>query len=250
MSATKRGLAAELAPRLVRAADTHVCLVGADPTDRDIERRTPQMLLRADDYTRTSLKEGVHSLEATFLPSDRLCVVGLSDRATVGSVLPRLREMFDFVVVDAPSRVGAGVGIARMLPLQLDMLIVASGLHADELALTRLYVDQLREMPNARGVDVHVVTTGSPFKSGLSPEQLERRLEPLPVVARLVRALDQSADMLPERREHLDAALQPLVEAVLAVRNRALARIESSRERPSYKTHVAHENYRRDGLTQ
>jgi hypothetical protein len=247
MSATKRGIAAELAPRLALAADTHVCLVGADPTDRDIERRTPQLLQQAGQYTRRSIREGVHSLDAAFLPSERLCLINLSDRATVGSVLPRLREMFDFVVVDAPSRVGGGVGIARMLPIQLDMLVIASGLHADELAMTRLYVEQLREMPNARAVEVRVVTNGNPFKSGLSPEQLERRLQPLPVIARLVRALDQSADMLPERREHLDAALQPLVDAVLAVRHRRP--VETALPRHSYKSHLAHESYRRGGLT-
>jgi hypothetical protein len=247
MSATKRGIAAELAPRIALAADTHVCLVGADPTDRDIERRTPLLLQRTGEYTRRSIREGVHSLDAAFLPSERLCIINLSDRATVGSVLPRLREMFDFVVVDAPSRVGGGVGIARMLPIQLDMLVIASGLHADELALTRLYVEQLREMPNARGVDVRVITNGNPFKSGLSPEQLDRRLRQLPVVTRLVRALDQSADMLPERREHLDVAFRPLVEAVLATRRRRT--IEPALPQPSYKGHIAHENYRRDGFT-
>jgi hypothetical protein len=247
MSATKRGIAAELAPRLALAGNTHVCLVGADPTDRDIERRTPLLLQRAGEYTRRSIREGVHSLDAAFLPSERLCLINLSDRATVGSVLPQLREMFDFVVVDAPSRVGGGVGIARMLPIQLDMLVIATGLHADELALTRLYVEQLREMPNARGVDVRVVTNGNPFKSGLSPEQLERRLRPLPIIARLVRSLDQSADMLPERREHLDAAFRPLVEAVIAVRNRRP--IDPAIAQPSYKGHVAHQSYRRDGST-
>jgi len=206
----------------------------------------PEILRQAGDYTRTSLREGVHSLDVTFLPGQRLCLVNLSDRVTVDSVLPRLREMFDLVVVDAPSRVGGGVGIARTLPLQLDMLVIAAALNAGDLALTRLYVEQLSAMPNARGVDVHVITNGNPFTSGLSPEQLERRLRPLPVIARLVRPLNQHVDTSTPRRDELDVAFQPLVDAILQRRHRSDAPVESARPRPSRPRHVAHESYRRD----
>jgi hypothetical protein len=111
-----------------------------------------------------------------------------------------------------------------MLPLHLDMLVIAAGLHAGDLAMTRLYLQQLREMPNARGIDVHVITNGNPFTSGLSPQQLERRLRPLPVIARLVRALEQSADALPPRRDELDIAFAPLIEEILARRQRDIIR--------------------------
>jgi hypothetical protein len=246
MSATKRGIAAELAPRLARAADTHVCLVGADPTDRDLERRMPELLQNAGEYTRASLKEGVHSLDAAFLPEQRLCLVNLSDRATVDAVLPRLREMFEFVVIDAPSRVGGGVGIARVLPLHLDMLVIASALDAGDLALTRLYVEQLRQMPNARGVEVHVVTNGNPFTSGLSPEQLDRRLRPLPVIARVVRALDPRLDASTQRQLELDAIFQPLITAIVNRRYPNPAHAASALPRSSNTRHVAHDAYQQD----
>src|SRR5690349_12233603 len=115
LSAVKRGIAVRLATQLSVAANAEVCLVGADPTDRDVQRRMPGVYA-SGQYRRMEVKHGPYSVEVAKLFETNLTVVLLSDRAVLEPVLTRVRQEFDFVVIDAPSRVGSGVGIARVLP--------------------------------------------------------------------------------------------------------------------------------------
>lgn len=181
LSAVKRGIAVEAALRLAVECQHEVCLVGADPTDRDVQRRLPQ-LLADDTYRRMGIRHGPYEIDVVRLFGRRLTVVMLSDRAMVEPVLSRLQQEFPYIVVDAPSRVGNGVGIARVLLPFLDGLVVASGMRAGDLALTQGYVRALQAMPVARHVQVSVLATGSPAESGFAREQLERKLEQLPLV--------------------------------------------------------------------
>lgn len=216
LGSTKRGIAVELAARVARASGSFVCLVGADPTDRDVERRLPQLLVGEDRYTRTSVGTGTHTLEVTSLPNRKLDVVALSDRTGVEQVLPELREMFDYVIIDAPSRVSTGgIGISRVLLQFLDALIVASRLTADELALTRLYVDALSEMAAARHVDVGVVSTGERENAGLDDKQVEQRVRALPVIAAVPQLWGRTTSQSIVGFDQLTTAFRPMVDWVL-----------------------------------
>ena len=249
LSAEKRGIAVELALRLAAAVSTPVCLVGADPTDRDVEHRLPQLVARSGRSTRTVVKDGTHSLEVAFLPDQRLCVVALSDRAGVESVLPELREIFEYVIVDAPSRVGSGgIGISRALVPLLDALVVASGLSAGELSLTRGYIDALDAMAGARHVDVRVVGSGEVDDGGLALDQLERRLRTLPMISRI--------PQLWGRGQHgsavdddLDAAFRPIVNWIVEsqrIRTSAASSAVTAAGPVSPNHHLATLLYRRD----
>ena len=215
LSATKRGIAAELASQVATRLERPVCLVGADPTDRDVERRMPRLAAAAGGYERMVLDRGPHRLEAMLLARQHLAIVTLSDRVVVDAVLPRLREIFEIVIIDAPSRVGSGVGIARVLLPHLDALVVASGLQPGDLALTRIYVDALTRMPAAKHVDVRVVANGRPEDSGLASEQLERRLAGLPMAGRIPRLWADPPKEQPAASEELERAFHMLVEIVL-----------------------------------
>ena len=250
LSAEKRGIAVELALRLAATANTQVCLVGADPTDRDVQRRLPQLVARSGRYTRTVVREGAHALEVAFLPDQRLCVVALSDRAGVESVLPELQGIFEYVIVDAPSRVGSGgVGISRALVPLLDALVVASGLSAGELALTRGYIHALEAMAGARHVDVRVVGSGETDDGGLALDQLERRLRALPMISRIPQLWGRAPHGSTVDHDDLDAAFRPIVDWIVETR-RARTGADSSDITPaasaSINRHLATLLYRRD----
>ncbi len=216
LGSAKRGIAVELATRVARASGNFVCLVGADPTDRDVERRLPQLLAGEDRYARTSVGKGTHTLDVTSLPNRRLYVVELSDRTGVEYVLPELRARFDHVIVDAPSRVSTGgIGISRVLLQFVDALIVASRLTAEELALTRIYVDALDAMVGARHVDVAVVSTGEREGSGLADAQLERRMSALPVIAAIPQLWGRTTSRSATELDELSSAFQPIVDWVM-----------------------------------
>jgi hypothetical protein len=241
LNAAKRGIAVELALRLVAAANTPVCLVGADPTDRDVERRMPE-LLDGYEHTLRQISDGTRSLEATFVPARRLCIVSIPDRAGVEAVLPELRSTFRCVVIDAPSRVGSGVGIARVLLEHLNVLFVASGLKAGELIDARNYVDQFAAIPRARHVAVGVLTSGHPDDSGMSRTQLERRLGVLPVIERIPRLWGRTNDRSPTD-EDLDDAFRPVVDWIVGRVRENVAPPPAVRQ-PSVNNHVAASRYR------
>ena len=249
LGAARRGIAVELASRLAAVAGTTVCLVGADPTDRDVERRLPLLAAGDAEYTRTRVERGVHSLDVSFLPAHRLCVVGLSDRAGVESVLPELRQMFEYVIVDAPSRVSSGgVGIAGVLLPLLDILLVVSALTADELALTRIYVDALDEMAGARHVEVRVVSTGEPADGGLGHDQLERRLHALPMIGGTPQLWGRPHEPTAEN-DDLDRAFRPIVEWIVErrqTRRRPVPSAASAVRTPPSSHHLATARYRED----
>lgn len=243
LNAAKRGIAVELALRLVAAANTPVCLVGADPTDRDVERRTPE-LLEGYEHTLQQISDGTRSLEAVFAPARRLCIVSVPDRAGVEAVLPELRATFRYVVIDAPSRVGSGVGIARVLLEQLDVLLVASGLKAGELIDARNYIEQLAAIPRSQQVGIRVVTSGHANDSGLSPLQLERRLRALPVIERIPRLWGRPSDRSPTD-EDLDDAFRPVVDWIVE-RARFNVAAPPALRPASLNNHVAASRYRDD----
>jgi hypothetical protein len=244
MSAVKRGIAVELAVRLVAVSGTPVCLVGADPTDRDVERRLPQLIGEDPQYQRARVNEGVRSLEAVVLPSRRLCVVSVSDRAAIEAVLPELQATFRYVIIDAPSRVGTGVGIARSLLDRLDVLFVASGLTAGELADTRVYLERLAAMPRARHVAVRVLASGHPHDSAMSRHQLEHRLAGLPLIQRVPRLWGRTTNDHRPGREDLDEDFRPVIDWILE--QRRIDRVVSTaspRPRPIH-AHAATSLYR------
>ena len=249
LGAARRGIAVELALRVAAAGDTTMCLVGADPTDRDVERRLPQLAVGDDQYTRTRVERGVHTLDVTFLPARRLCVVGLSDRAGVDAMLPELRRMFEYVIVDAPSRVSSGgVGIARVLLPHLDALLVVSALTADELALTRIYVDALDAMAGARHVEVRVASTGQP-DDGLAPDQLERRLGSLPMVGGTPQLWGRATPESASDGDDLDRAFQPIVDWIIEChrsRHHDAPAASAAVTTPSTGRHLAAHRYRED----
>lgn len=249
LGAARRGIAVELALRLTAATGTTACLVGADPTDRDVERRLPQLAAGDENYTRTRVERGVHSLDVAFLPARGLCVVGLSDRAGVESVLPELRQMFEYVIVDAPSRVSTGgVGIARVLLPFLDILLVASALTADELALTRIYVDALDAMSSARHVEVRVVSTGHP-DDGLAPDQLERRLASLPMIGCTPQLWGRATNEPAAEHDDLDDAFRPIVDWIVEIRHSRREAATSSAtavRTPPSSHHLATARYQED----
>jgi hypothetical protein len=220
LGSAKRGIAVDLAARLAGATARLVCLVGADPTDRDVERRLPQLLEGEDRYSRASVGKGTHTLDVTSLPGRSMYVVGLSDRIGVEQVLPELRARFHYIIIDAPSRVSSsGIGISQVLLQFLDALIVATRPTAEELALTRLYVDALHAMPGARHVDIGVVTTGERENAGLDEKQLERRLRTLPVVASVPQLWGRTTRRPACELDELTIAFRPLVDWVLARRD-------------------------------
>ena len=241
LNAAKRGIAVELALRLVAAANTPVCLVGADPTDRDVERRMPE-LLEGYDHTLRQISDGTRSLEAVFVPARRLCIVSIPDRAGVEAVLPELRSTFRCVVIDAPSRVGSGVGIARVLPEHLSVLLVASGLTAGELVDARNYVSQFAAIPRAKHLTIRVLTSGNPDESGMSHSQLERRLAALPVIERIPRLWGRTNDRSPTD-EDLDDAFRPVVDWIVE-RTRENPDSPPVLRPPSLNRHVAASRYR------
>jgi hypothetical protein len=217
LGASKRGVAVELALRIAWLRESEVCLVGADPTDRDVERRLTS-LMAGGDYSRTHMSEGPHSVDVTLVPHRRLCVVSLSDRTAAESVLPRLRERFELVVVDGPSRIGNGIGISRMLLPHLDGLVIASDLAARDLALTRRYLDTLAVMSRAHRVDVGVIVTGHEFDSGLAPAQIESRLSELPVIGRVPRLWGRVTRAPELNSVVVDAAFEPVIKWIIAMR--------------------------------
>jgi hypothetical protein len=249
LGAARRGIAVELASRLAVTAGTTVCLVAADPTDRDVERRLPQLAAGDEEYTRTRVERGVHTLDVTFLPARHLCVVGLSDRAGVESVLPELRQMFEYVIVDAPSRVSSGgVGIAGVLLPVLDILLVVSALTADELALTRIYVDALEEMVGARHLEVRVVSTGQTDGGGLAAEQLERRLRSLPMIGGTPQLWGRAQEPSVENAD-LDRAFRPIVDWIIERRRARRGPPPSATtavRTPPSSHHLATARYRED----
>ena len=94
LATAKRGIAVEIATRLAVAADTTVCLIGADPTDRDVERHLPQLTDVWGKPTQMQITRGVHHLEVATFAQSRICVVSVSDRESVELVLPTLQERF------------------------------------------------------------------------------------------------------------------------------------------------------------
>ncbi len=209
LNAAKRGIAVELALRLASATGGPVCVVGADPTDRDVERRTPGLVAGEPGRTSLRLTRGPHSLGVSVLPARRLCVVSVSDRAAAVAALPELRGIFDIVVIDAPSGVGGGVGIAHVLLESLDALLVASPHAPGDLADTRRYVERVSALPSGRRVAVGVVTSGDPHEAKMSARQLSARLSTLPTVATLPQLWGRGAAS--HAASALDAAFAPLV---------------------------------------
>ena len=209
LSPTKRGIAVEVAARLAARTATPVCLLGADPTDRDVQRHLPLLLAAWGTPTRMEVARGPHEIEVASFASSQVCVVSVSDRESVELVLPALQERFEYLVIDAPSRAGFGVGIAGVLLDWLDALVITSGVGAGELAETRRYAELLDAQPTARHVDVRVLAIGEPGAGGLDPEQLDARLAALPMIGTVPRLGGAGNEALAERA--LDPVFLPIL---------------------------------------
>ena len=216
LNADKRGVAVELAPRVQTAVGAPVCLVGADPTDRDVERHLPRLEAADGGYERIELSTGPRSLKVSLMRRHRLCAITMSDRTVVDEVLPDLRQRFRYIVIDGPSRVGYGVGIAHVLLHHLDLLVVTTGSNAGELARARAYVDRLARHPAAAHVVIRAVISGHPNESGLSKTQLEQRIGTLPTIARVPRLWGRAAQRT--ETDECDRAFAPLVDWIANAR--------------------------------
>ena len=103
LATAKRGIAVEIATRLAATADTPVCLIGADPTDRDVERHLPQLTDAWGKPTQMQISRGPHHLEiATFSQSRGLrrlrvrqgeCRAGVAHAPGAFPVLDRRRAV-------------------------------------------------------------------------------------------------------------------------------------------------------------
>ncbi len=211
LTTAKRGIAVEIAARLAVAAETPVCLIGADPTDRDVDRHLPQLIAEWGNPSRMQLDRGPHHLEIATFARSRVCVVSVSDRESVELLFPTLQERFRFLIVDAPSRAGMGVGIAGVLLDWLDALFVATALEAGELAETRRYVEQLDSRPSAHHVKVRVLPIGNPADCGLARRQLERRLAVLPTLAPVPRLGGGAGNRSAITETEIDDAFRPII---------------------------------------
>ena len=215
LTTAKRGIAVEIAARLAAEAETPVCLIGADPTDRDVDRHLPQLIAEWGNPSRMQLTRGPHHLEIATFATSRVCVVSVSDRESVELLFPTLQERFRFLIVDAPSRTGMGVGIAGVLLDWLDALFVATALEAGELAETRRYVEQLDARPSAHHVKVRVLPIGDPADCGLARRQLDRRLAVLPTLAPIPRLGGGLGNRSATTEAELEDAFRPIVRWIL-----------------------------------
>ena len=214
LDAAKRGVAVAVATRIACATDAAVCLVGADPTDHDVERHLPELVASWGEPARMQVTRRPHRVDVANFEHERMCVISLSDRESVELVLPALSERFDFIVVDAPSHAGSGIGIADVLLGWLDALLVATGLTAGDLAETRQYTEHLQSLPTTRHVEARVLTVGE-TGGGLAQGQLRARLASLPTIGHIPRVganalAGDSAD-----HDRLDAALLPVVRWII-----------------------------------
>ena len=156
-------------------------------------------------------------LRVVVLADQGLSIVTLSDRAVLEKVLPEIRDSFSYVVVDGPSSIGAGVGIARALWPMLDALLVTSGVRPGDLATTLSYVNGALHRVNARHMQIGVVTTGDPADGGLSADQIERKLATMPVIGSLPQ-LGERAWHEPPVDHELDVVFEPIIRWILARR--------------------------------
>jgi len=246
LTTAKRGIAVEVAARLAAFAETSVCLVGADPTDRDVDRHLPQLAAAWGKPSRIQITRGPHLVEVATFAHSRVCVVSVSDRESVELVLPTLQERFRFLIVDAPSRAGMGVGIAAVLLDWLDALVVATALETGELAETRHYVERLDARPTAQHVDVRVVAIGEPADRAFARRQLDERLAALPTIGRIPRLGGGVATQARVADPELDDAFRPLIRWIVDLQA-GLARTPTLRRVPDVAGddgHIVNQLYR------
>ncbi len=247
LATAKRGVAVELAAQLAKVAGAPVCLVGADPTDRDVERHLPRMTEAWGRPAHMEITRGTHHVEVSNFAGAGVCAISVSDRESVELVFPILESRFPFLVVDAPSRTGFGVGIADVLLPHLDALLIATGLTAGELAETRSYVERLESRVAAQRVERRVLPVGDASESGLALEQLEWRLALLPAlghVPRLGGGVGLQATLGPDA---MDAAFKPVMRWIIDQSERAVSvsvPTGASTADASTTQHVANRLYR------
>jgi hypothetical protein len=246
LTTSKRGIAVEVAARLAAITETPVCLIGADPTDRDVDRHLAQLDAAWGKPSRIQVTRGPHLVEVATFAHSQVCVVSVSDRESVELVFPTLQERFRFLIVDAPSRAGMGVGIAGVLLDWLDALVVATAPDAGELAETRHYVEQLAARPVAQHVDVRVVAIGEPADRAFARRQVDVRLAFLPIIARIPRLGGGVASQNRIADPEFDDAFRPILRWILdlearSTRDPLLAPVEELDARDG---HIANRLYR------
>ena len=237
LAVTKRGIAAEIAAQLGVAINAPVCLIGADPADRDVDRQLPRLIAAWGKPTRLELTDGPHHMEVANFARSRVCVASVSDHESVEMLFPILQARFRFLIIDAPSRAGFGVGIADTLLDWLDALVITTGLGAGELAETRRYLERLVALPSAQPVDARVLPIGDPNESGLAPAQLVGRLAALPTIGRVPRLAGPTAQRNPIGSASLEAAFRPIVRWII-----------DGQHHPASEDHVANRLYRESSI--
>ena len=245
LATAKRGIAVEVATQLALLANTPVCLVGADPTDRDVDRHLPRLAEAWGQPARMDITRGPHHVEIANFARSRVCAVSISDRESVEEVFPILQQRFRYVIVDAPSRAGFGVGIAGVLLGWLDALVIGTGLTAGEIAETRRYLERLDSIPSAQHVDRRVLPIGD-TGVGFSEEQLELRLASLPTIGHVPRLGGGVAAHDTIAADDLRAAFRPLVQWIMNGPTSATPPpiVDIACEPASTERHVANRLYR------
>ena len=165
-----------------------MCLVGADPTDRDVDRHLPQLTTAwgeavADaDHPRAAPSRGRH-----VLPLTRLRRVGLRPRERRARVphapgavpLPRssTRRREPASASASPACCSTGSTRSSSRPRSTPASSPRPGTTCEQLAAR----------PSAQHVDVRVLAIGDPADRGLARRQLDERLALLPTIGHVPR---------------------------------------------------------------
>lgn len=169
------------ASRAREAAESHVCIVDADPRALDVTTRFavsgPCLEDFADGRVPTQALAAVHEPPLWVLPSAGEGI-GLAYRAAARA-LPQLRADFDVVICDL---LGGPAGPARVFGRleQLDWLLLAVTPDVEPVETAARFLEQFDEAVErgdiAPSVRVGIVTTGDEGSTDLSPEVVGRAL--------------------------------------------------------------------------
>lgn len=218
----KRGLAVNLAASLAREhPETRVCLVDADPLERDVTTRLAVRGPAIEDFA-PGAGPALGSLSVVEGLSVLPCAGGGLARVRLGAehALPALREAFDVVVVDL---VGGPTGPGRAIGGRLDALdwlLLAVTPDPDAVAASAHFLEMI-ETARARGaIDVRlrigIVVTGDEGSTVWDAVDVDRALgASAPVVGRVRQLWGRSAPNLgfgaALRIPELDDAVRALV---------------------------------------
>jgi MinD-like ATPase involved in chromosome partitioning or flagellar assembly len=218
----KRAMAATLGRALAtHAPDARVCVIDLDGTSHDVARRMPVDGPALGDVVALAASAPPHALADVIgrEPTSGCYVVAadqhlsLPDAASAIATITALQRAFDCVVVDAPVALGNASRNLDHLAAIVDVIVVASTPHGDDLAATVRYVNTMSRRRIVGTLppflDIDVVVTGRAEELSAQREVMDRKLEHMPVAAVLPPLWGRAG------AAHDDDALQPVVDRLL-----------------------------------